>query len=342
MKSEKNNIIIGIDTSCYTTSIAAISLDKKVIFNEKIMLEVKENCKGLRQSEAVFQHVNNLGVISEKIYDLIKKYKVCAVCVSTKPRPLDESYMPVFTVGHNFAKLLTSMINCPLYETTHQENHIEASFFTNDIKNKDKFLSIHMSGGTTEILLVSTNNNLIGISNKENNPNNKSKYNIEIVGGTKDISFGQLIDRTGVKLGYRFPAGKYIDENAINCNLKIEQGLKTSVKGGYMNLSGLENQVEKLIQNKSKEYISKVVLDSVVRNLDKSIEYISKTYKMNEVVFAGGVSASKYVSSELSLKLRKKGLQAYFTKPEYSTDNAVGCAIIGLNKFIEEKNYKSY
>ena len=32
---KKNNIIIGIDTSCYTTSIAAISLDKSIILNEK-------------------------------------------------------------------------------------------------------------------------------------------------------------------------------------------------------------------------------------------------------------------------------------------------------------------
>ena len=56
-----------------------------------------------------------------------------------------------------------------------------------------------MSGGTTEILLLNRNKN-------------STEYNIEIVGGTKDISFGQLIDRIGVKLGYRFPAGKYIDK----------------------------------------------------------------------------------------------------------------------------------
>ena len=43
MKSTRDNIVIGIDTSCYTTSIAAISLEKSIILNEKIMLNVKEN-----------------------------------------------------------------------------------------------------------------------------------------------------------------------------------------------------------------------------------------------------------------------------------------------------------
>lgn len=321
MKSKRNNIIIGIDTSCYTTSIAAISLGKKVIFNEKIMLNVKEGNNGLRQSEAVFQHINNLGEISEKIKDISKKYNIKGICVSQKPRPIKDSYMPVFMVGYNFAKTLSTLIGCKLYETTHQENHIEASLFTNNIIDKNNFLSIHMSGGTTEILLV----------NKE-----KDNYNIEIVGGTKDISFGQLIDRIGVKLGYKFPAGKYIDEDATKCIEKIEKGLKTSVKDGYMNLSGLENQINNLIENNSKEYIAKILLDSIVRNIYKSIIYISKNYNLNEVVFAGGVSASKYIKKELNSKLKKENIYPYFTEVEYSTDNALGCAIIGLNKYLGE------
>lgn len=325
MKQNQNNIIIGIDTSCYTTSIAAISLDKKVIFNEKILLKVKKDSKGLRQSEAVFQHINNLGEIDSKIKSIINKYNIVGICASTKPRAIKNSYMPVFTVGYNFSKLCSTMIGCDLYETTHQENHIEASLLDNKL-NKEKFLSVHMSGGTTEILLCTKN---------------KESYDIEIVGGSKDISFGQLIDRVGVKMGYDFPCGKYIDENALNCESAIKQGLKTSVKEGYMNLSGLENQIDNIIDNCGKEYISKLVLDAVVRNMIKSIEHISKEYNIKDIVFAGGVSASKYISKELTNRLRKYKINAYFTKPEYATDNAVGCALIGVKKFENKSlNYK--
>ncbi|MGL4914264.1 MAG: O-sialoglycoprotein endopeptidase [Romboutsia sp.] len=326
MSFQKDNIIIGIDTSCYTTSIAAISLGKKVLLNKKIMLEVKKDSKGLRQSEAVFQHVKNLGEMNKELKATLKDYNIIGICVSTKPRPIEESYMPVFTVGQNFAKLISAMLNCDLYETTHQENHIEASLLTNKLNNEKSFLSVHMSGGTTEILLCQRN---------EDNMD----YNIEIVGGSKDISFGQLIDRVGIKMGYDFPCGKYIDENALNCSEKIKQGLKTSVKDGYMNLSGLENQINKIFDENSKEYISKLLLDSVIRNMIKSIIYISKVYKVNEVVFAGGVSASKYISKELTIKLKKYKIDSYFTKPEYSTDNAVGCALTGVKK-IENKSIK--
>lgn len=314
---QQNNIILGIDTSCYTTSIAAISLDKEIIFNEKIILKVKKDCKGLRQSEAVFQHISNLGEISENIKDKISNYKVVGVCVSSKPRPIKDSYMPVFTVGLNFAKFLSSVNNCELFETSHQENHIEASLFQNNIKNKEKFLAVHMSGGTTEVLLVRKNNH---------------GYDVEIVGGSLDVSFGQLVDRLGVQLGYNFPCGKYIDKDAVNCNLNIKQGLKTSVKEGYMNLSGIENQINKIAQDYSKEYTSKVLLDTLSRCMYKSLVYICKQYEIEEVLFAGGVSASKYMSSKLTNILRKEKINAYFTDSELATDNALGCAIIGLNQ----------
>jgi len=318
MNLNQNNIIIGIDTSCYTTSIAAISLDRKVIFNKKIMLQVKENTNGLRQSEAVFQHVKNLGKLSDEISSILKDYKICGVCASIKPRPIKDSYMPVFTVGENFAKLFSSLNNCKFYETTHQENHIEASLLTNDIKNKNKFLSVHMSGGTMEVLLT-TKSDL--------------NYNIQIVGGSKDISFGQLIDRVGVTMGYKFPCGKYLDQNALNCNEKIVEGLKTSVKDGYMNLSGIENQINKVINSYSKEYISKLLFDTICRNIIKSIIYISKQHDLDEVIFAGGVSASKYISNKLKIELSRYKIKAYFTEAEYSTDNGVGCALIGLKNF---------
>lgn len=323
MTLKKNNIIIGFDTSCYTTSIAAISLDKEVILNEKILLKVKKESKGLRQSEAVFQHVNNLGELGKSINKTLKEYNVVGVCASSKPRPLDNSYMPVFNVGCNFARLISSINNCSYFETSHQENHIEASLLNNNLKNKERFLAVHMSGGTTEILLV--NKKLDG-------------YNIDIVGSSLDISFGQLIDRIGVNLGYNFPCGRYIDENAMKCNLKIKEGLKTSVKEGYMNLSGIENQINKVLNDYPKEYTCKLLLDTLVRCMYKSLAYICREYEINEVLFAGGVSASKYISKELRNKFKRDEVTIYFTESQYATDNALGCAIIGLNQILLGEN----
>lgn len=321
MKLQKNkNIILGIDTSCYTTSIAAISLEKNIVFNEKIMLKVGKEAKGLRQSEMVFQHVNNLGIISDEISKLMKEYNVVGICVSEKPRPVEDSYMPAFTVGYNFAKLFSSMNNIPIYLTTHQENHIYASLYNNKLK-QNKFISVHMSGGTTEILLVE---------------DNKNELDIKIIGGSKDISFGQLIDRLGVKLGYNFPCGKFIDKNALECNENIKFGLKTSCKDGYMNLSGIENQINKYLDDYDEMYLSKLLMDTIVRSLYKSIKYLCNDNEIYEVVFVGGVASSKYIKNNLQNKLEREKVKCYFTESEYSTDNAVGCANIGVNKYIGE------
>ena len=319
MKSTRDNIVIGIDTSCYTTSIAAISLNKEIIFNEKIMLNVDTNSKGLRQSEAVFKHVSNIGQISENIAEKLRNYNIVGVCASEKPRPIKGSYMPVFTVGLNIGKLLSSTHNCPFFKTSHQENHIESSLLGKNLLDKNRFIAVHMSGGTTEIVLV--------------NKGKCGKYEFEIIGGTKDVSFGQLIDRLGVKLSYNFPCGKYIDKNALEYEKTIENGLKTSVKEGYMNLSGIENQLDKIMSNQKeidKSFLSKLLMDAIIRNMFKSLSYLCEKHGVYEVVFAGGVSASKYISKNLTQKLKKYNVKAYFTESHLATDNAVGCALIGI------------
>lgn len=319
--TENNRIIIGIDTSCYTTSIAAITLNREIVFNEKIMLNVKNGERGLRQSDAVFQHIKNFGEISERLKKHIHKkgYKVEMICSSAKPRDVEESYMPVFEVGKNFAKTMAAIFDCEMLETTHQENHIAASLYGCDKEDLERFISVHMSGGTMEILLTEKGD---------------KGYKTEIVGGTKDISFGQLIDRVGVKMGYDFPAGKYVDENALLCKEEVASGLKTSVKDGYMNISGLENQVYKLMEEKDKYYVSKAVMNAAIKSLDKALRFVCDKYSIEDVVFVGGVASSKYISEKLSKKLQRNNINSFFTDGAYSSDNACGCAIIGLDNFV--------
>ena len=326
--TENNRIIIGIDTSCYTTSIAAITLNREIVFNEKIMLNVKNGERGLRQSEAVFQHIKNFGEISDNLKKHIHKkgYKVEMICASARPRDVEDSYMPVFEVGKNFAKTMAALFDCEMLETTHQENHIAASLYGCKKEDLDRFISVHMSGGTMEILLTEKDN---------------KGYKTEIVGGTKDISFGQLIDRVGVRMGHDFPAGKYIDEKALLCKEEVKNGLKTSVKDGYMNISGLENQVYKLMEEKDNYYVSKAVMNAAIKSLEKALSFICKKYDLNNVVFVGGVASSKYISGKLSNKLKKNNINSFFTDSSYSSDNACGCAIIGLDNYsgeIENEN----
>ncbi len=45
---------LGIDTSCYTTSVAIVDGSEQVIHDGRKILSVEQGMRGLRQSESVF------------------------------------------------------------------------------------------------------------------------------------------------------------------------------------------------------------------------------------------------------------------------------------------------
>ena len=53
-------VVIGFDTSCYTTSVAAVTVEGQVIASCRKLLPVKLGERGLRQSEGVWHHVRAL------------------------------------------------------------------------------------------------------------------------------------------------------------------------------------------------------------------------------------------------------------------------------------------
>ncbi|SHF01687.1 hypothetical protein [Caloramator proteoclasticus] len=307
--------VLGIDTSNYTTSICIVE-DNKVVCDRRKILYVENGKRGLRQSEALFQHIKN-------IPDLLndnKVSKIDAVCVSTRPRPYHNSYMPVFKAGESIAKSISSVLKIPYYETTHQEGHIESAKFSIGF-NEEEFIAIHISGGTSEILLYKDNTN----------------PSIELIGGTKDISIGQFIDRVGVALGFDFPAGKYIDDLAINTS-KTELVIPSKVDGFYFNLSGQETKaIGFLEKGYPKDEIALSTMKCVVKTLDKLINNIVIKYDKKVLLF-GGVASSKFISSYLNE--RYKG-RVYISKPEYSLDNAVGVALIGYKRLNQNRRDKN-
>ena len=145
---------IGFDTSNYTTSIAFF--DGQNGINCSKLLPVKEGALGLRQSDAVFFHTQSLPELSGRLFSHITLASVTAIGVSTRPRAVDGSYMPCFMVGYSHAKLLSDSLGIPLVEVSHQQGHVAASLWSS---HKMELMDVphlawHLSGGTTELLLV--------------------------------------------------------------------------------------------------------------------------------------------------------------------------------------------
>ena len=298
--------VIGFDTSNYTTSIAYFDGSNGV--NCSKLLPVKAGELGLRQSDAVFHHTKSLPELSGRLFSDISVDSVTAVGVSTRPRAVEGSYMPCFLVGYAQAKLLADALHVPLVECSHQQGHVAASLWSAsrmDLLNQPH-LAWHLSGGTTELLLVE--------------PNGKN-VNCTRIGGTNDISAGQLIDRTGQLLELPFPAGRHLDQ--LSDNATMDDVFHVRCDGLNFSLSGVQNKVQQFHKThgnptETAAYALRCVCNAVLT----ATKTAQKNYPGLPVVFSGGVASNRMLRRLLL------PCDPIFAQPQYSTDNAIGIAIL--------------
>lgn len=298
-------LFLGIDTSCYTTSLAGVS-ENDIVFDERIVLQVKSGERGLRQSEAVFQHVRNMQTLIDSVS---LDCGVEAVGVSKYPRPAEESYMPVFVVGQTVATALSAAASAKLFYTSHQQGHIRAALVGNERLLGGEFVAMHLSGGTTELLLVGR------------------RGEIELIGGCSDLHAGQLVDRVGVLLKCPFPCGKHMETLAVKAG-KGAISIPSCVRGLECSLSGAETKIQREYIGKDSGEIAYSVYDLLARTFSKLMLNAADATGKNRFLLAGGVASSLLLRQMLNERLRKKGLEVFYSRPELASDNAVGAALL--------------
>ncbi len=313
-------IILGIDTSNYTTSAALMYDDGELLANIKCPLSVKDGEHGLRQSDAVFAHIKNIPVVMSSVRERLCGRLPYAIGVSASPRNIAGSYMPCFLTGVAVAEGISAATSASIYKFSHQCGHIMAALYSSgrcDLAD-GKFAAFHVSGGTTELLRVSGGG---------------YRFDTEIVGGAKDLNAGQIIDRIGVHLGTPFPAGHHLEELALMNKLPLPKK-KVSVRGTYANLSGLENMAVKLFEETgSKELTAGFVLEYIGNSICEICDNYINENGDTPIVFAGGVMCNSLIKSKLSSRF-----EAYFAEPMMSADNAVGIAALTLKQLKSSEN----
>ncbi len=303
--------ILGFDTSNYTTSVAYLG-EKQLSLGK--LLEVPQGALGLRQQEALFQHVKALPTLLETIVSQLPPESslqgLSAIGVSTRPRAVEGSYMPCFLAGENLGKALALSHGIPCIPLSHQQGHLAAALWSlqQEAMMAQPFLAWHLSGGTTELLLVRPV------------PPEEGLLHGEKIGGTTDISAGQLLDRTGLLLGASFPAGKTLDTWARTVE-KRDHSFPLKTKNLSFSLSGMENKVQTMIDSHSKEEIASFLLTTLGNVLRKLGEQAQRDYQITApILFSGGVASSTVLRSMLP--------QGLFPEPKYATDNAMGIAVL--------------
>ncbi len=312
--------VIGLDTSCYTTSVAAASLQDGRILQCRQLLSA-QGTPGLRQSEALFRHVKNLPALIGELFAM-EEIEPAAVCASTAPRPVEGSYMPVFLAGESLGRSLASAFKVPFYETSHQEGHITAGLLGSGLDDStgEPYIVLHLSGGTTELILCDGKQSLVG--------------------GTLDITVGQLIDRAGVLLGMTFPCGPQLEKLALQQENQQGEGtakglISSRASGLHCSLSGAETQMRKLVGALSPGELALEVFSCAERTISKLIVFAAKELKVNRFLLVGGVASSSLLRKNLVVRVAGRNLNIglFFGKSEYCSDNAVGVALNGVKIF---------
>lgn len=301
--------VLGLDTSNYTTSAAVF--DGEGGRNQGRLLEVRPGELGLRQSDALFQHVKHLPEVVEALLGEEGLGTVQAVGASTRPRAVEGSYMPCFLAGASQGQVLSQVLGVPFYAFSHQQGHLAAAAWSAgrlDLLDRP-FLAWHLSGGTTELLRVEPEEDRVAVR-------------AEILGGTSDISAGQLIDRTGVLLGLSFPAGKEVEK--LSRQAQKREYYKVKVKDLTFSLSGMENKVRQMVQRgEEPAEVAWFAQETVCRVVQACTKAAMEAYPGLPVLCSGGVASNGRLK-----ELLRQNCGALFAQPQFSTDNAMGTAIL--------------
>ena len=301
--------VLGLDTSNYTTSLAVF--DGREGTNVGRLLSVRPGELGLRQSDALFQHVRQLPALFRELEGRGLLTDLTAVGASTRPRAVEGSYMPCFLAGASQGQVLSQVLGVPFYAFSHQQGHLAAAAWSAgrlDLLDRP-FLAWHLSGGTTELLRVEPEEDGVAVR-------------AEILGGTSDISAGQLIDRTGVLLGLPFPAGKGVEK--LSRQAQKREYYKVKVNGLTFSLSGMENKVRQMVQRgEEPAEIAWFAQETVCRVVQACTKAAMEEYPGLPVLCSGGVASNGRLK-----ELLRQNCGALFAQPQFSTDNAMGTAVL--------------
>jgi N6-L-threonylcarbamoyladenine synthase len=305
--------VLGIDSSCYTSSCALVDAGMQVLASHRILIQVDPGERGLRQSEAVFAHLKQLPLA---LSELMSKAQadIVAVCVSNQPRDQEDSYMPVFRTGVAIAESIAMALRVPLYTTSHQRGHIaSASMYLSDLP--DSSLVLHLSGGTTDLLMM-------------------DGEKLSALSKSDDLHAGQLIDRVGVALGLPFPAGTALEALALRGRARGRYASSVDPEGCH--LSGAEAQAMRDIAtgDMSAADIAAEVFDLLARTAFKMLNAAGISTGVQDALVFGGVASSQLLRDLLiqRVQARHSTLRLHFGRPELSGDNAVGVAVIGAKQ----------
>ena len=328
LKTKKDILVLGIESSCDETSIALVENGRKILSNiVASQIDIHKRFGGVVPEVASRNHINSIN-------------NCLNLCLKEANKTLDDIDVIAVTygagligaliVGVNFAKALAYSLNKPLIKVDHIKGHIAANYLCfEDLK--PPFLCLLVSGAHTEIIKVEDYNKF------------------ELIGHSLDDACGECFDKVARVLNLEYPGGPKIEKLAKQGKktiafMKDNREIKHTFNFSY---SGLKTAVINYIHKKQQNNEEIVVEDVCASFQEEAInELIDKTIKAslmlgeeyNKIVIAGGVSANSYLRETLTEKAKKENIEVFFPKISLCTDNAAMIASAGYYNFVYYEN----
>jgi N6-L-threonylcarbamoyladenine synthase len=308
--------ILGIETSCDETSVAILD-NETIVAGEVFSQDIHARFGGVVPELASRAHMMKIDALAASVFD--KTGFSCAdmdlVAVTDSP-----GLAGALLVGISFGLGLHSQTGVPVTGVNHLEGHIYSLFCgRNDVAYP--FLALLVSGGHTAIYRV----------------DDFGAY--ACLGQTVDDAAGEAFDKVGKILGFPYPAGRAMEQEAAAAT--GDDGLrfpvaKVSASTLDFSFSGLKTAVKYLCVEKGSEWVAgnrpticrafqKTVIDSLVKNLALA----GDTTGIRAVAVAGGVACNGALRKAVSNRF---GASALFPAPSLCTDNAAMIARAGYER----------
>jgi N6-L-threonylcarbamoyladenine synthase len=321
--SQKEVIILGIESSCDDTS-AAVLKNTAILSNVTAGQKIHEQYGGVVPELAGRAHQQNIVPVVDVA---LKKAGIQLSDVDAIAFTRGPGLMGSLVVGTSFAKALSLGLDIPMIDVNHMIGHVLAHFIDDENKAKPSFpfLCLTVSGGHTQVVLV------------------ESHLNMKVIGSTIDDAAGEAFDKAAKLLGFPYPGGPLVDKHAQLGDPNRFQFSKPNIQGYDFSFSGLKTSILYFLQKetaKNPGFIEENLNDlcasiqaTIISILLRKLTHASKDLGIKHIAIAGGVSANSGLRKAIHEAGEQNGWNVYIPKFEYCTDNAAMIAITGKYMF---------
>ncbi len=314
----KDVYILSIESSCDETSIAIIKNGNECIYmNVSTQMDTHALYGGVVPEIASRMHTEAITLVLEDVLTKsnMKIEDMDAIAVTYAP-----GLMGSLLVGVEFAKTLSFLYDIPLIAVNHMAGHIYANNLTSKLEYP--LIALVVSGGHTNIVLM------------------KDDYEFEVLGKTLDDAIGEAFDKVARVLGLKYPGGPNVEKLALDGKNTYKLG-KVHVDNYDLSYSGLKSSVINLVHNETqrgneirKSDLACTFQEIAIKQLVDKTKKALQDYDIKNLIVAGGVSANKYLRSELTKLCNELNVNLSIPEFKYCTDNAamIGSAAYPLFK----------